>query len=299
VSHRAYPFLILVLLVALSSCKISQQPPYAVPGETVNTEAAPVLSERDRILQEILDYQKRTGEDLESLAAQLRGGETGALPLEQDLDVAQGLLSSAQSAAGSHSQATLAVLLSRLDAALSSVQGDLPAAAVARACERALSASQRYSGQEAKTQMSGLLLAARNVCQNSPYATLVPSVDAALKSAKEDVDAGRLDGALPKIQQALEGASEHRSLAILADCRMAVEGAGQAASRQAWIVAKAQLEQLDSDLRQLVAEVKPPASPAPAAESSTGAATPPAASSAGQPLATSEPGQSSAAPAQP
>ncbi len=252
--------LCVAVVVTLGSCKLSQGPAPALPSTTptaVAPQPSEVPSERDRILQEILDYQKRTGEGIESLAAALHQGEVGPPPLEQDVDVARTLLRSAQDAANDQSRDKLLSLLHRLGPALRAVESDLPAVQVMRYLERALVNSQRYSGQEAINLVSSLLFSARKTCQNSPFATLVPNVDAELKRAKEDADNGRLDSVLPQIRKIIQQAAGHPSVALMASCRASVRGAEEACMRGAWRVVQAELEQLDSELRKLEAEVRP------------------------------------------
>jgi len=290
VRSSIYLCLCIAVLLTLSSCRLSQQPP-SVTRPTPATTTQPAVeasSERDKILQEILDYQKRTGEDIESLAVAMRQGELAAPALEQDLDAARMLLRSVQDAANDQQLDTLLPLLHRLGPALRALEGDLPAAVVVRYMERALVVSQRYSGQEAINLMSSALLAARNTCQNSSFATLVPNVDGQLKSAKDNVDSAHLDRALPVIRQIIENAAAHASLTLMASCRASARGAEEAAHRQAWRVVQAELEQLDSELRKLEAEVRP----APAVTTEAPAAAP----AAGE---TAVPGQEPTAGGQP
>lgn len=210
-------------------------------------------SEQDKMLKEILEYQQKTGNSLESLIKEIERRKAleqqamGPSPLERDLLVARALLVSVRRSVSSEDRDGALATLRRLAVTVDVMQAETPAAQIRTYLERAAFALQGSTlGVEADVA-SASILAALDVALKSPNAALVPPIVQELEAAKNDVDGGKYKEALGAIQRLIATADGHASVRILDQCAAGVRGAREAMERDAGLVVLAELDQL-SDL---------------------------------------------------
>jgi hypothetical protein len=281
------------LLLLLAGCKSTTQ----APG------GAAVTDQQQQGMQDILNYMKEKDTSLDSLRqeiAQLRAQESdpgGVKALSEDVRVARALVGAARTAASAKSGANTQTAVTRLQAALISLRANLPAARMAEAVERSLTALESYQPQDAQNVASRDLLQATDIAMKAP-ATLVPTVIKDIESAKAQVDRQDLAGAKSSLLDILKRVSAEDSLQTADHVLSAAHMTQDALDLGASAVVQAQLDYMDqllTGLQQKVEGALTPLEPSPGAATGEAAGVP----ATGEAAATAPAEATPAASAQP
>jgi hypothetical protein len=243
--------------------------PTAAPEKSQQQTAGE--SEQEKLLKEILEYQQKTGNSLESLVKEIERRKAieqqamGPSPLERDLMVARALLVSVRRAVNSEDREAALPLLRRLAATIDVMQAEAPAAQIRTYLERAGFALQGSTlGVEADVA-SASILAALDCALKSPNAALVPPIVQELEATKKKVDGGNYKEALGAILKLIGTADSHTSVRLLDQCAAGVRGAREAMERDAGLVVLAELDQLSDLFNRFSTMLKSAPPPQPAA----------------------------------
>lgn len=251
------------LLVALAGLVLGacrpqsqyQQPPVPPSGPE------PISDQQEQMLKQIIEYQERSGSTLEALVEEMQRQEalerapSGIQRLGSDVRVAKALVGAARRAVNAKFVDKTTAALQRLEPALVGLRSQVPAAAIAQYLERALMAISTYSEEEAINIASACLLGAVEVAMKAP-ARLVPDVMKDIERAKARVDHGDLTKGANQILSILEQLAEHDSIALVGKALGEARGIEQAVGREAWSVAAAGIDQLESLLSELQQQVE-------------------------------------------
>lgn len=292
---------VVVMLVSWTGCN---RTPAGQPGATSEGENE---AQRDELLKAMLQYQKETGESLQTLKEEiqrrqsLEADKAGDPPVVRDLGVTRFALSEAQKAAQAKNAEALGTAVARLKRVLAALGAELPAAVIIQHADRAqyYVQTQQAVGSREFVNASLALLSASDAALKGRPASLVPDVLKDIEAAKSAADKGNAEDALRSLGEVITKASGHPSLAQVRRMAAAVRGAEEALFRQAWPVVGAELTELEERLDELSKGLVPatetvtstPATPASA--NGQPAATPPA------PAASAPAATTPAAPATP
>ncbi len=209
------------------------------------------------MLQEILEYQKKGGQDLAQMLDDLKAQKAaeaaakGPHPLVTDLAVAEQLTAEAQK---TDDVKELTSLLHRLQFVLMSMVAEAPSGTIVKRLERArLELTLERPSAEDASRASKELMAALDSCLGVEPAELVPAVLTRLEAAKKKLDQGDANGARQLIAEAQEQATSHTLNGILRQAMAAARGAEEAVNRGAKGVVKAELEELAAMLEKVAA----------------------------------------------
>jgi hypothetical protein len=283
------------VMSALSGC----QPTSVTPVGQLKPQDKALSDEQSAMLQEILEFQRNTGQGMSQLLADLeaqRAAESAAKgphPLVLDLAVAQQLAAEAQKTDDSKQ---LTTLLRRLQSTIISMMAETPAGMMVRQLERArLALALEQPSAEDLSQASKALMGALNSGLDIEPPELVPPVLTRLEAAKKKLDEGDAGAARQLIIEAQEQASGHQLHLILRKALAAVKGAEEALNRDAPQVVKAEVAELAAMLDKVtsIAVVKTVDTTQESASSPTADTTPQA------PSTSSEPSEPASVPAQP
>jgi hypothetical protein len=284
---------VVIMLVGLVGCN---RTPAGQPGAVNDGESE---AQRDELLKAMLQYQKETGESLQTLKEEiqrrqsLEADKAGDPPVVRDLGVTRYALSEAQKAAQAKNAEAMGTALGRLKRVLAALAAELPAAVIIQHADRAqyYVQTQQAVGSREFVNASLALLSASDAALKGRPASLVPEVLKDIEAAKSAADKGSAEDALRALGDVITKASGHPSLAQVRRMAAAVRGAEEALFRQAWPVIGAELTELEERLDELSKGLMP------AAEAVTATTTAPA-SANGQPAATT-PAPTTATPAAP
>jgi len=218
----------------------------------------PAISEaQSRMLQEILEYQKKSGRDMAQMLDDLKAQKAaedaakGPHPLVRDLAVARQLAAEAQETDDAKDMASL---LHRIQFTLMTMLAEAPAGTIVRRLERArLALTLEQPSAEDLSQAAKELMAALDSNLGVEPAELVPAVLTKLEAAKKKLDDGDAKGARRRIVEAQEQAASHQLNLVLRKALAAAKGAEEALNRSADLVVKAELEELSAMLDKVAA----------------------------------------------
>lgn len=243
----------LIAALLLSGC----QPTSVTPVGQQAAEGPALSDEQSAMLQEILEFQRKTGQGMTQLLADLetqRAAELAAKgphPLVLDLAVARQLTAEAQK---TDDTKQLTVLLRRLQASLISMMAEAPAGLVVRQLERArLALALEQPSAEDLSEASKALMRALDGTLGVEPSELVPPILTRLEAAKKKLDEGDAGAARQLILEAQEQASTHQLNLMLRKALAAVRGAEEALNRDASQVVKAELAELEAMLDKVAA----------------------------------------------
>jgi hypothetical protein len=257
----------LIVVIAMPGC----QPTNVTPVGQMKVEGQALSDEQSAMLQEILEFQRKTGQGMSQLLADLEAQRAAELaakgphPLVLDLAVARQLTAEAQKTDDSKQ---LTSLLRRLQATITSMMTASPAGAMVCRLERArLALALEQPSAEDLSQASKALMGALDAGLGVEPPELVPPVLTRLEAAKKKLDEGDGGAARQLIIEAQEQASGHQLNLVLRKALAAVRGAEEALNRDAPQVIKAELLELEAMLEKVagvaVAKLAAP-EPAPA-----------------------------------
>jgi hypothetical protein len=226
-----------------------------------------------KALADLLKYAQETGQTLEQLQqtlAQWRAAqqqEARVSPVETDLKVLRSLLATAQGAIENKSVDTSLAVLKRMNRVARGLLAELPGQRIALRVERALAA---LTGEAPEARAaSEAILSALDASLNAPEAALVPNVASDLEAAKSAV-ASDAKAATQALLTVLDKCGRDRAATWAYYIVTGLDGAFEAVQREAWPVAKAELEQVAELIKKIEAAVaggQPQAEQAPAAQS--------------------------------
>lgn len=251
---------VLLALAAVISggCRPASQVPQ-VPAAPVEPE--PIDTQQQQMLQQILEYMQQSGSTLDALVEDVQRREvlarapSGIERLGSDVRVAKALMGAARRGVTGKSAESTDAALQRLEPVLVGLRNQVPAAAITQHLERALMAISSYSQEEAINTASACLLAAVETAMGAP-ARLVPDVMKDIERAKAAVDHSDLTKAANQILAVLAQLAEHDSIALVDKARGEAGAIEQAIAREAWLVAGAGVDQLESLLTALQQQVE-------------------------------------------
>lgn len=245
------------VLLALSAALLGGCTPTKV-SELGERPDEPAISEaQSKMLQEILEYQKKSGRDMAQMLDDLKAQKAaedaakGPHPLVRDLAVARQLAAEAQE---TDDAKDLASLLHRIQFTLMTMLAEAPAGTIVRRLERArLALTLEQPSAEDLSQAAKELMAALDSNLGVEPAELVPAVLTKLEAAKKKLDDGDAKGARRRIMEAQEQAASHQLNLVLRKALAAAKGAEEALNRSADLVVKAELEELSAMLDKVAA----------------------------------------------
>ena len=215
-----------------------------------------ISSQQQEMLQQILEHLERSGSTLEALVSEterretVEGAPADTAALGDDVTVAKGLVSAVRRGVTAKSAERTQAALQRLAPALMLLRSRVPAATIAQHLERGLTAISTYSEDEAKHAAAACLRQAAEVAVGGP-ARLMPDIMEEIDSARAEVDRGNLSSGADEMLPILKKLSKDESIALLDRAVGEVASLEQAVRREAWPVAAASLDQLDSLLGEL------------------------------------------------
>ncbi len=239
----------LFVLIAIFGCK---------RGE-VTTAEGQGPSQEEAALKDLLKYAQETGQTLEQLRQTLnewkasQRAEEGPSSIEIDLDVLSLLLSQAKAAVDKHEAKQSINLIARMSRVARGLLAELPGQRVAVRVERALAALSKETPDVSAA--SEAILSAIDACLKAKDAPLVPNVVKELEAAKE---ATTTDPARAKehLIAVLDACAKDQAARWAYYVVKGLEGAFNAVGREAWPVAKAELEQVGILVEKLRAAAK-------------------------------------------
>lgn len=245
------PVYLAVLCAMMATCGCKRGPlPKQTPAEQ---EAAVVDAQQQKVLEEILKYQRESGSTLGSLVKEIERRKAveaqaiGPSPLQRDLAVARSLLVGTRRAVHAEDWEAALGTLRRLAATVDVMQGETPAARIRTFLERAALALQGSAAGIEADVASACLLSALDVALKSGDAPLVPEIAENLEKTKTLIDKGEYKTGLKAVEELVPTVADHRSVVMLDNAAAGVAGAHQAMRREAGLVVLAELDQL-SDL---------------------------------------------------
>ena len=216
-------------------------------GEVSTTMQTQQPSAEEAALKDLLKYAQQTGQTLEELQQTLsewqasQRAEEGPSSIEQDLSVLKRLLSQAQAAVGKKATKESLNLIARMSRVARGLLAELPGQQVAVRVERALSAlGQETPDASAATKA---ILSAIDACLKAKDAPLVPNVVKELEAAKQAATSDA-QKAREHLMSVLDACANDQAARWAYYIVKGLEGAFGAVGREAWPVAKAELEQV-------------------------------------------------------
>lgn len=272
-----WPLCVMALMAVVAGCQHGE-----VPGETeVEDRAAAVDAQQQKLLEDLIKYQRETGSTIDSLAKEIARREAveaqavGPSPLQRDLAVARALLVTTRRAVHAEDFEDALESLRRLDAVVDVMQGETPAARIITLLERAGLALQGSAAGVEADVASACLLSALDVSLKSFDAPLVPEIAQKLEKTKAQVDKGDYRDALKSIEGLIPTLANHEAVRLLKQAEAGVLGARQAMRREAGLVVLAELDQLSDLFNRFATMLKAaPAKPAEEEEEEEGEAAP-------------------------
>ena len=228
----------LLILISAFGCK---------RGEVTATAEQQQPSQEEAALKDLLKYAQATGQTLEQLQQTLnewkasQRAEEGPSSIQLDLDVLASLLVQAKAAVDKQSVKESTSLIARMSRVARGLLAELPGQRVAVRVERALSALNKENPDVSAA--SEAILAALDACLKAKDAALVPNVVKELEAAKQ---AATQDPAKAKkhLMAVLDTCAKDQTARMAYYIVKGLEGAFGAVGREAWPVAKAELEQV-------------------------------------------------------
>jgi hypothetical protein len=249
-------------LIVLLGCQTTTPTGSPLVASGQGTQGTGISPEQEQLLNKLeskLESLEQRGITLEDALQRMQEQEraaSGPPALVKDIWPAQRVISEAISAARTKNGDQTAAALERFSALSGAVTEDLPASQIAVHCERALA----YLSQESMLDEAGVEMGeAYRVADQTKFATLVPGGVASLiqTSARQKISEGRPIEAKDVIMTILKKCEEHESLNRMKRIDGAVAGARDALHRGAWAVVEAELEEADSELRDLAETIRP------------------------------------------
>lgn len=244
-----WPLLVMALMAVVAGCQHGE-----VPSETeAEDRAAAMDAQQQKLLEDLIKYQRETGSTLDSLAKEIARREAvesqavGPSPLQRDLAVARALLVTTRRAVHAEDFEEAQEALRRLEAVVDVMQGETPAARIITLLERAGLALQGSAAGVEADVASACLLGALDVALKSDDAPLVPEIAQKIEKTKAQVDKGDYKDALKSIEGLIPALAGHEAVRLLKQAEAGVLGAREAMRREAGLVVLAELDQL-SDL---------------------------------------------------
>lgn len=294
--------MLVILVMVCLGCQRGQ-PPAQPGGSGTGAQASP----QDQALQELLRYAQETGQtleqvrqDLERLAASQR--ERGASPVQTDLRVLSMLLSQAKEAIAAKDAATSQALLARMGRVARGLLAELPGQQAALRIERAVAFLSADAPDTAAARAA--LASAADALAQAKDTGLAPDIAKNLESARSLVDT-KPEEARRWLEDALDKCASDKVATWAYYITLDLTSAFQAVQREAWLVAAAELDQVQALITKLqsAASVTPapaqgqPQGTAPAAGTEQAPAAAGEAPSAGPAAGGAAPGASAAPPA--
>ncbi|MCX7598298.1 MAG: ATP-dependent Clp protease proteolytic subunit, partial [Armatimonadetes bacterium] len=253
--------LIVILVMVLLGCQRGQPP--AQPGTSGGGTQA---SAQDQALQELLKYAQETGQtleqvrqDLERLAASQR--ERGASPVLTDLRVVSVLLTQAREALAAKDSAKSLALLARMGRVGRGLLAELPGQQAALRIERALTFLSADAPDAAAARAA--LASVADVLAQAKDTGLAPDIAKSLESARSLIDT-KPEEARRWLEDALDKCANDKVATWAYQITLGLTSAYQAVQREAWLVAAAELDQVQALITKLQsAAAVTPAAPAP------------------------------------
>ncbi|MFO7946864.1 MAG: hypothetical protein R6V19_08610 [Armatimonadota bacterium] len=252
-------FLRIATLVAfsvllLTGCTQTKVSDLDQQDKTSQAQEPQMSREQMQMLREIHDYQKKSGQEMQSvlhtLSEQQKADQKGRPhPVIQDVTVARALADAAAQAKDGEKQASL---LHRLRFVLTVAYAELPASVIVRHLERArCQLGEGQPSEEAISVASREVMAAIESAMGVTPADLVPPVLTKLESVKESLDTGNIPTARMKIIEIQQQVTSHKVNRMLRQALAAAKGAEEAFNRQAEPVVAAELSVVESTLKKL------------------------------------------------
>lgn len=260
-----WPLCVTALMVLVSGCQHGE-----APSDTeAEDRSAAVDAQQQKLLEDLIKYQRETGSTIESLAKEIARREAveaqtvGPSPLQRDLAVARALLVTTRRAVHGEDFEAALESLRRLEAVVDVMQGETPAARIITLLERAALALQGSAAGIEADVASACLLGALDVALKSDDAPLVPEIAQKIEKTKAQVDKGDYKDALKSIDGLIPTLAGHEAVRRLKQAEAGVLGARQAMQRGAGLVVLAELDQLSDLFNRFATMLKAaPATPA-------------------------------------
>lgn len=217
------------------------------------------------VLQQLRDYQDKTGQRLDALMSQIKDQQklaesrAGDPPLVRDLAVARGAVVEAQKAVQVKNADAAAAAIRRLKRVVQAMNAELPGMIIAQHVDRAIYQinTQTAVGGKEFVGASSELLEASDAYVNGRPVALVPNVAKDLDAARSALDKGDGAEARQTLDAVLATATNTPAAVALGRAQAALRGAEDALGRQAWPVLEAEFTELDNLLAELARTVTP------------------------------------------
>lgn len=292
-SARAAGCALMVILVMMSmGCQRGQPPAQpTAPGAGAQT-----ASPQDQALQELLRYAQETGQtleqvrqDLERLAATQR--ERGASPVLTDLRVLSMLLSQAKEAVTAKDAPKSQALLARMGRVARGLLAELPGQQAALRLERAMAFLSADAFDTAAARAA--LASAADALAQAKDTGLAPDIAKNLESARSLLDS-KPEEARRWLEDALDKCANDKVATWAYHITLDLTSAFQAVQREAWLVAAAELDQVQALITKLQSAAAVTSAPSGAGASAQGQpeAAPPATGGQAAPATGETPGSS-------
>lgn len=287
-NRPAFRIMIVTLIsAAVGACLLTGCQRSATPQ---GGQAAPTDTNA-QILQELRQYQEKTGESLAALAEEVKRRQTleaekaGDPPVLRDLAVARAAVVEAQKAVEANDSPATTSALRRLKRVLQSLDADLPGRAIVRHVDRAVYQirSQQAIGSREFPSATQELLMATDAGVNGRPAELVPDALKEIETARGATSRGDGAAALQTLEAILQKPIPGGS--TMDKAQAAVRGAEEALYREAWPVVAAELAEIGNLLKSFAQTVAPEQAAPAAAET----ARPDAGGATATPPATTQP----------
>jgi len=260
-SVRAAGVAIVFLLLGVPFGCQRGQPPTQPGGVGGGGQAA---SAQEQALQELLKYAQETGQtleqvrqDLERLAATQR--ERGTSAVQTDLHVLSVLLNQAREAVAAKDSAKSQALLARMGRVGRGLLAELPGQKAALCIERAVAFLSAEVPDTAAARAA--LASAADALAQAKDTGLVPNVGKSLESARGLIDT-KPEEARRWLEAALDECAKDKVATWAYNITLDLTSAFQAVQREAWLVAAAELDQVQTLITRLQSAAS--ATPAPA-----------------------------------